>query len=322
MSNIEKFEATKEIVLHAKTEFQKIASQIGGMKFEKEKVFAIQALQNNQYLCQIAYQDKDSLKMAIFNIAATGLSLNPVRKLAYLVPRDGKVHLDISYLGFIQLAVDCGAIKWAKAEIVCENDQYTFNGMNQMPTHKYNPFGDRGAIIGCYCIAKTHDDEYMSETMPISEIFGIRDRSKAWIAFKAGKARSCPWSTDEGEMIKKTVIRRAYKSWALTDTRQDKRFEKAIEITHEDHEITTAIDEEVVDQSQEQIERIKGQLEYLNKPMADSIEYLERTCQRKIESLEDLTPGERDKFEAMLKTFVDKNLEQKEQENESSETAS
>jgi recombinational DNA repair protein RecT len=48
--------------------------------------------------------------------------------------------------------------------------------------------------------------------MQIDDIYDIRNRSSAW---KSG--RSCPWKTDEGEMIKKTVIKRAYKLWPKTD---------------------------------------------------------------------------------------------------------
>jgi recombination protein RecT len=44
--------------------------------------------------------------------------------LAYLVPRDGKVCLDISYMGMMHLAQQCGAIQWGQAVLVREGDQF------------------------------------------------------------------------------------------------------------------------------------------------------------------------------------------------------
>jgi recombination protein RecT len=38
-------------------------------------------------------------------VAAIGITLNPASKLAYLVPRDGMVCLDISYMGLLHRAV-------------------------------------------------------------------------------------------------------------------------------------------------------------------------------------------------------------------------
>jgi hypothetical protein len=43
-------------------------------------------------------------------------------------------------------------------------------------------------------------------------VFAIRDRSDAWAKNKSG-----PWATDEGEMVKKTVIKRAAKTWPRSD---------------------------------------------------------------------------------------------------------
>lgn len=189
-----------------------------GLSFERESGFAIQQLQKNDYTLGIAMKNKGSVINAVTNVAAIGISLNPARKQAYLVPRDGQICLDISYIGLLDLAVASGSIMWGQAEIVREHDAFTLNGLDQAPTHVFNPFGkDRGPIVGAYVVVKTHSGDYLTTTMSIEEIYSIRDRSEGWKAFYAKKIKSTPWASDEGEMIKKTVIKRAYKLWPKTE---------------------------------------------------------------------------------------------------------
>src|SRR5574343_1543303 len=97
------------------------------IKFEQEAGFAVQALQSNDYLARIAYENRPSLVNAVTNIATIGISLNPAKKQAYLVPRDGRVCLDISYMGLMDLAIDSGSIKWAQAELVYSTDVFSLN---------------------------------------------------------------------------------------------------------------------------------------------------------------------------------------------------
>ncbi|UGQ44942.1 recombinase RecT [Massilia endophytica] len=183
------------------------------ISFERESGFAIQILQNNDFAMKIAMGSKQSLLAAVTNIAAIGISLNPARKQAYLVPRGGKICLDISYIGLLDLAVASGSIKWGQAEVVRANDAFTLNGFDKPPTHAFNPFGtDRGDIVGAYVVAKTADGDYLTTTMAIEDIYSIRNRSESWKRNSSG-----PWATDEGEMIKKTVIKRAYKLWPKTE---------------------------------------------------------------------------------------------------------
>lgn len=181
------------------------------INFEAEAGFAIQAL-SSDYSTKIALQNRQSVIDAVTNVSAIGISLNPAKKQAYLVPRSGKICLDISYMGLIDLAVATGSILWAQCVIVYENDDFALQGFDQPPHHKFNPFAkDRGEKIGAYACVKTPSGDYLTHSMPISEIYAIRDRSEGW---KAGK--STPWKTDEGEMIKKTVIKQAYKYWPKT----------------------------------------------------------------------------------------------------------
>lgn len=187
------------------------------INFEREANFAVQVLTGNDYALGLAVKNRQSVVNAVTNLAAIGLSLNPAKKQAYLVPRDGKICLDISYMGLAELAVASGSVRWVKAELVREADDFQLNGLDKLPTHHFNPFSkDRGAIVGVYCVAKTIDGDYLSDTMSVAEVYDIRDRSSAWKAWIT-KQKKCPWVTDEGEMVKKTIVKRASKLWPKTE---------------------------------------------------------------------------------------------------------
>lgn len=192
------------------------------INFEREAGFAIQMISGNDYALTQAMNNKQSVIDAVTNVAAIGISLNPAKKQAYLVPRKGKICLDISYMGLIDLAIQDGGIKWAQAQLVHEKDTFALNGMDKMPLHQFNPFAkDRGEIVGVYVVVKTGDGEYLTHTMDIDAAYAIRDRSESWKRNQPGKRG--PWETDPGEMIKKTCVKQAYKYWPKTD-----RLNKAI----------------------------------------------------------------------------------------------
>jgi recombination protein RecT len=182
------------------------------VNFEREAGFAIQVLGNNDYALKIALGNRQSVIDAVTNVAAIGISLNPAKKQAYLVPRGGKICLDISYMGLMDLAMETGSIKWAQATLVHEADMFALNGFDKPPLHQYSPFGARGPIIGVYVVVKTADGEYLTHTMDIASAYAIRDRSESW-----KKGQSGPWKSDEGEMIKKTCVKQAYKYWPKTE---------------------------------------------------------------------------------------------------------
>lgn len=202
---------TNEIYALKETFQTRLSNQ--SLNFEVEAGFAVQQLESNDYLLSIAMSNQQSVINAVTNVAAIGVSLNPARKQAYLVPRDKKVCLDISYIGLVDLATQSGSIVWAKSELVYDSDSFQMGEPGTMPSHKFNPFAkDRGSVIGAYVVVKTPSGEYLCDAMGIDEINAIRDRSSAWKAWISKKA-SCPWVTDPGEMAKKTVIKRASKMW-------------------------------------------------------------------------------------------------------------
>ena len=202
----------EQYVYGAENSFQNVLVD-KSINFEREAGFAIQILTSGDFIAKLAVGDRQSVVNAVTNIAAIGISLNPAKKQAYLVPRKGKICLDISYMGLIDLAVQAGSILWAQADLVYETDAFTLNGFDKPPTHSYNPFSkERGAMVGAYVVVKTPSGDYLTDCMSREEIDAIKNRSES---VKAGK--SSPWDTDYGEMAKKTVVKRAYKYWPKSD---------------------------------------------------------------------------------------------------------
>lgn len=204
------------------------------INFDREAEFAIQIITQNDYAMGLAQKNRQSVINAVTNIAAIGISLNPAKKQAYLVPRDGKICLDISWMGLIDLAVDCGSIQWAQANVVYNNEKFSINGFDKPPTHERNPFSrEKGEIVGAYVVAKTASGDYLTEAMSIDEVYAIRDRSSAWKAW-VEKKKKCPWVTDEGEMIRKTLVKRGAKYWPRVNS--DERLARAVHHLNTDGE--------------------------------------------------------------------------------------
>ncbi|QGH71319.1 DNA recomination protein [Yersinia phage vB_Yen_X1] len=293
----------RDLILSQQGQFEAVVTD-DKINFVKEAGFALQILQGNNFTCGVAQRNPESLKNAITNVAAIGVSLNPAKKHAYLVPRNGNVCLDISYLGLINIAVESGSIKWAQAKIVYSNDTYENTGVDTAPIHKYNAFGNRGEIIGAYVTVKTRDDSYLTTEMSIDEIHRIRQRSES---FKKGN--SSPWKTDYEEMVKKTVIKRAYKLWPVSD-----RLANAIEMLNEQGEgidfnsERKASGERVISiANTKQVAEIREALSFIGRQEPQFVQYLSASVfKRDIQSLEDLTDHEATQAINMLKTIADR----------------
>jgi recombination protein RecT len=201
------------------------------VNYDTEAMFAYQMVKKSDYLMKIAEQRPDTLRDALINVGAIGLSLNPATQYAYLVPRDNVCCLDISYKGLIKIATDSGSIKWAKADLVYAADKFEYKGPCTMPDHAADVFGNRGEFVGAYCAAKTVDGDYLIEIMTSQDIYDIRDKSMAFVRGKEGQRG--PWESFFGEMAKKSIIKRASKTWPKADSNE--RLQEAIKVIN-DHE--------------------------------------------------------------------------------------
>jgi recombination protein RecT len=260
------------------------------MSWQQESQFAIQAFQKNDFLAKTAMGNPQSAQNAIINVAAIGITLNPAAKLAYLVPRDRGVHLDISYMGLLHIAQSTGSILWGQCKLVYSNDTYESNGLDVAPTHKYNAFGNRGDVIGGYCTVKTCDGDYLTDEMSLADIKKVQATSKA---------SNGPWKTFWEEMARKTIVKRASKYWPKID-----RLDKAINY------LNTDAGEGIQDEGEKVVEHIIDVDAHIaslalqqGRTDAQLFEWLSKSYKREIQCFDDMTEDE--------KQFVARKLEGK-----------
>jgi recombination protein RecT len=169
--------------------------------------FAMQVLQNSRTLQGC---DPQSILNAVVNVARTSVTLNPVMRLAYLVPRKGKCVLDFSYMGLVAMLRDNNCIKSISAHIVYEDEEFDYDVAYNKITHKpsYAKTEEQHKLrgrIGCYSRATLPNGEVVFEFMPMWEIDKVKSLSLG------SSDKFSAWQTWEEEMIKKVVIKRHFK---------------------------------------------------------------------------------------------------------------
>lgn len=211
-------------------------SHLSKEDFQREASFAIQHYSNSEQLQKCT---KESLIKAVLNVAQTGLTLNPVRKFAWLVPRWNtkknclEAVLEPSYVGLCKLITDARSVKSISAQLIWEGDEIDIDIANNQIKHTpYVITGKpRGQMKAAYSLAILKDGSKHLELMSKEDIEEIRERSESYIAFKAKKIKSCIWEKDAGEMWRKTVIKRHYKYMPKSESLD--KVEQAIELDNE-----------------------------------------------------------------------------------------
>ena len=164
-----------------------------------------------------------SVLTAIMDAAELGLEPTGSLSRAWLVPQRVNVakkgqapkyelqaQLRIGYMGLGDLARNSGVISKMETRLVFKGDYFkarygTDPGIDHEPTFDTD---DPADIEKAYAVAYFKDGSIKMDVMKKSTIDGIRARAPG--------NNSGPWSTDYGEMARKTVARRLAKSLPLT----------------------------------------------------------------------------------------------------------
>lgn len=179
-------------------------------------------------------KDIKSLMAACTNAAQDGLILDG-REAALVIDYNGVAQYRAMMRGLLKLAYNSGLIKRITVELARENDSFIYSPTADNPiSHEIDLRKPRGEVFAVYAIAELKDGGIVHDVMSKEDIDRIMERSDAYRAFKAGKIKSTPWSTDWSEMARKTVFRRLSKYLPSSTDRDD--FHRAVERIDEDYD--------------------------------------------------------------------------------------
>lgn len=182
------------------------------IKPEKFEALVVSAVTGNPKLLECT---RESLWKSCAQGAELGLSLNPTMGEADILSvwnnrlRANEAQFRPRYKGLMKLAMQSGEVTSIRSVIVHENDKFeVIEGLRRDLIHK-PALKNRGDMTHVYCVWTLRGvDEPQFEVMDREQVYKIRGRSSS--KNKDGNVVG-PWVTDEPEMWRKTVVRRASK---------------------------------------------------------------------------------------------------------------
>jgi recombination protein RecT len=201
----------------------------------------------------------ESVIECMLNCSALGLE--PDGRRAHLIPYGNKCTLIVDYKGIVELAKRSGDVSNVFAQIVCDNDSFTWE--NGEVKHQIDFRRERGEMYAVYAQITFKDGTRQVDVMTKSEVDAIRKRSKS--------GNSGPWVTDYNEMAKKTVFRRVSK-WVTLSPEVADALEKEEDFTDIKAHVSAPAPEFVPQQKPKKLvaEPVKGplspQMEKFNTP--------------------------------------------------------
>jgi phage RecT family recombinase len=266
-------------------------------RIEKETSLALQIL-NDPKNSLLAKCTKGSILKSIVNIAQVGLTLNPISKEAYLIPRYSsyancyECNLEPSYIGLVKLLTDAGSVTSIQTNLVYENDEFTIiHGLKTDFRHVPVLKGERGQIVGVYSVAVLKGGERQFEYVTREEIEIVRGHSESYKAWVKDSTKPCVWNEYEGEMFRKTCLKRTQKY--LPRTNQMKYVDYAMDLTNKDYTPSAAqynlaqqliYTSTLIEPTKEQLEKEMPTCNVFQ--LNEMIEYLQQNQPNPIEDLE------------------------------------
>jgi phage RecT family recombinase len=186
-------------------------------------------IENSPYLqqCFGSKEGRISLYNALKMASVSGLSLNPDEGEAALVARKDKNGNYIAKYqkmknGLIKIAMEDGAVKKIKPDIVRQNDVFEIISTGEGDNYKFSPARrDRGEVDGYFACVTTSDGQNFIKYMTTEEIEEHREKYSPFYKDSRGEKKDAAWVKSFHGMAIKTVIKAVLGNLHLSsETRQ------------------------------------------------------------------------------------------------------
>jgi recombinational DNA repair protein RecT len=257
-----------QLLESTRDQFQQVVQQsriANVIAWQKEASIARQILLKDNRLLQATHE---SIKYAITNVAVVGLTLNPIKKHATILPRWNEklgtyeAQLFVQFQGLMWLAGQAGVTDIV-SEVVYTADKFSISRTSEGDKYEHViAFGvPRDGIssnfMGGYIAARMPGSKMMkAEWVPAEDVYKAREKSDSYINRKTGKpSEYSPWVWMPDEMYKKFFIKRGSKRWeeAVLKTDDWNRFQTAVALDN--------VNDGII---QQRASDIPGTAEYIN----------------------------------------------------------
>lgn len=211
-------------VLTAPTMLQRIGKMLPSTDITPERFAAVamNLVRNTPEL--VTECDRDSLMLALYDAAQSGLPPDGVLGQCYIIPFKKQAVFILGYRGMITLAQNSGQVLDIGANEVRARDAFdVIEGTETRLTHRADYAAgkqNRGPIVAFYAVAKLRGGGTVMEIMSKDEVDEIRT--------KAPGGNSPAWNNHYSEMGKKTVMRRLAK-WLPQSVQRFTQLEEHLE---------------------------------------------------------------------------------------------
>lgn len=148
-----------------------------GLKPDRFIRTATNAIQMHPQRDKLLSANRQSLYNACQKAAIDGLLLDGSQAALIVFGND------VSYIpmvqGLVKLARNSGEIASIVAEVVYEKDKFVYRiGLDEMPMHEPDWFGERGEPVGVWACVKLKNGETISRLLPKDKIMRIANKTK------------------------------------------------------------------------------------------------------------------------------------------------
>lgn len=167
----------------------------------------LSAISSNRDLANV---EPKSFLGAMMQAAQLGLEPNTPLGQAYIIPYKDhgvpKAQFQLGYKGMIDLAYRSGEVSIVDAQVVYENDDFSYELGLDPKLHHIPALKDRGAATMVYAMFRTKSGGFGFQVMSMDDV-----RKHASRFSKTYSSSYSPWTTNFEEMAKKTVMKKALK---------------------------------------------------------------------------------------------------------------